>query len=125
MSRDIKSLHEDVMELLDGDQLLLEEKFADEHKDMDGDADEGDDLEEITLWDPSYRGASDEQDDGFIIEIQRGYKQRGRDGDEYVYDMNYESSSALGSYIAYGKFLKKEFPDEYEQLISEYGHKFE
>ena len=125
MSRDTESLHKDVMELLDGDQLLLEEKFADEHKDMDGDADEGDNLEETTLHDPSYRGAPDEQDDGFMIVIQRGYKQRGRDGDERVYDMNYEGSEAFGSYIAYGKFLKKEFPDEYEQLISEYDHKFE
>ena len=113
----IEELHDAVMEVLDQDYIDFEYSFTKEgedftHFEMDGNADEGDDLEVITLWDESNK---------FEVTIERGYKQRGTEGEgedlEYIYDMNYQGMSIEGDYDAYVAFLKKEWPGVYEDAL--------
>ena len=113
----IEELHDAVMEVLDQDYIDFEYSFTKEgedytHHEMDGNADEGDDLEVITLWDESNK---------FEVTIERGYKQRGTEGEgedlEYIYDMNYQGMSIEGDYDAYVAFLKKEWPGVYEDAL--------
>ena len=113
----IEELHDAVMEVLDQDYIDFEYSFTKEgedftHHEMDGNADEGDDLEVITLWDESNK---------FEVTIERGYKQRGTQGEgedlEYIYDMNYQGMSIEGDYDAYVAFLKKEWPGVYEDAL--------
>ena len=113
----IEELHDAVMEVLDQDYIDFEYSFTKEgedftHYEMDGNADEGDDLEVITLWDESNK---------FEVTIERGYKQRGTQGEgedlEYIYDMNYQGMSIEGDYDAYVAFLKKEWPGVYEDAL--------
>ena len=113
----IEELHDAVMEVLDQDYIDFEYSFTKEgedftHHEMDGNADEGDDLEVITLWDESNK---------FEVTIERGYKQRGTVGEgedlEYIYDMNYQGMSIEGDYDAYVAFLKKEWPGVYEDAL--------
>ncbi len=113
----IEELHDAVMEVLDQDYIDFEYSFTKEgedftHLEMDGNADEGDDLEVITLWDESNK---------FEVTIERGYKQRGTEGEgedlEYIYDMNYQGMSIEGDYDAYVAFLKKEWPGVYEDAL--------
>ncbi len=113
----IEELHDAVMEVLDQDYIDFEYSFTKEgedftHLEMDGNADEGDDLEVITLWDESNK---------FEVTIERGYKQRGTQGEgedlEYIYDMNYQGMSIEGDYDAYVAFLKKEWPGVYEDAL--------
>ena len=112
--RDIEELHEAVMEVID-DYIDFEYSFTNGGTDftyceVDGNADEGDDLEEITLWDKSNK---------FEVTIERGYKQRGMEGDEYIYDMNWQGSSIAGDYDAYVTWLKKKWPGVYEEALEE------
>ncbi len=113
----IEELHDAVMEVLDQDYIDFEYSFTKDgtdftHLEMDGNADEGDDLEVITLWDESNK---------FEVTIERGYKQRGTEGEgedlEYIYDMNYQGMSIEGDYDAYVAFLKKEWPGVYEDAL--------
>ena len=113
----IEELHDAVMEVLDQDYIDFEYSFTKDGTDftyleMDGNADEGDDLEVITLWDESNK---------FEVTIERGYKQRGTQGEgedlEYIYDMNYQGMSIEGDYDAYVAFLKKEWPGVYEDAL--------
>ncbi len=113
----IEELHDAVMEVLDQDYIDFEYSFTKlgedfTHYKMDGNADEGDDLEVITLWDESNK---------FEVTIERGYKQRGTEGEgeylEYIYDMNYQGMSIEGDYDAYVAFLKKEWPSVYEDAL--------
>ena len=113
----IEELHDAVMEVLDQDYIDFEYSFTKSgedftHLEMDGNADEGDDLEVITLWDESNK---------FEVTIERGYKQRGTEGEgedlEYIYDMNYQGMSIEGDYDAYVAFLKKEWPGVYEDAL--------
>jgi len=113
----IEELHDAVMEVLDQDYIDFEYSFTKDGTDftyleMDGNADEGDDLEVITLWDESNK---------FEVTIERGYKQRGTEGEgeylEYIYDMNYQGMSIEGDYDAYVAFLKKEWPGVYEDAL--------
>ena len=113
----IEELHDAVMEVLDQDYIDFEYSFTKDgtdftHLEMDGNADEGDDLEVITLWDESNK---------FEVTIERGYKQRGTEGEgeylEYIYDMNYQGMSIEGDYDAYVAFLKKEWPGVYENAL--------
>ena len=113
----IEELHDAVMEVLDQDYIDFEYSFTKDGTDftyleMDGNADEGDDLEVITLWDESNK---------FEVTIERGYKQRGTEGEgedlEYIYDMNYQGMSIEGDYDAYVAFLKKEWPGVYENAL--------
>ena len=113
----IEELHDAVMEVLDQDYIDLEYSFTNGGTDftyceVDGNADEGDDLEEITLWDESNK---------FEVTIERGYKQRGTQGEgedlEYIYDMNYQGMSIEGDYDAYVTWLKKEWPGVYENAL--------
>ena len=113
----IEELHDAVMEVLDQDYIDFEYSFTKEgedftHHEMDGNADEGDDPEVITLWDESNK---------FEVTIERGYKQRGTEGEgedlEYIYDMNYQGMSIEGDYDAYVAFLKKEWPGVYEDAL--------
>ena len=113
----IEELHDAVMEVLDQDYIDFEYSFTKAgedftHLEMDGNADEGDDLEVITLWDESNK---------FEVTIERGYKQRGTEGEgedlEYIYDMNYQGMSIEGDYDAYVAFLKKEWPGVYEDAL--------
>ena len=113
----IEEVHDAVMEVLDQDYIDFEYSFTKEgedftHLEMDGNADEGDDLEVITLWDESNK---------FEVTIERGYKQRGTEGEgedlEYIYDMNYQGMSIEGDYDAYVAFLKKEWPGVYEDAL--------
>jgi len=106
-----------VMEVLDQDYIDFEYSFTKAgedftHLEMDGNADEGDDLEVITLWDESNK---------FEVTIERGYKQRGTEGEgedlEYIYDMNYQGMSIEGDYDAYVTWLKKEWPGVYENAM--------
>ena len=113
----IEELHDAVMEVLDQDYIDFEYSFTKSgedftHLEMDGNADEGDDLEVITLWDESNK---------FEVTIERGYKQRGTEGEgedlEYIYDMNYQGMSIEGDYDAYVTWLKKEWPGVYENAL--------
>ena len=113
----IEELHDAVMEVLDQDYIDFEYSFTKSgedftHLEMDGNADEGDDLEVITLWDESNK---------FEVTIERCYKQRGTEGEgeylEYIYDMNYQGMSIEGDYDAYVAFLKKEWPGVYEDAL--------
>jgi hypothetical protein len=109
---DIEELHEAVMEIID-DYIDFEYSFTDSGRDfscceMDGNADEGDDLETLTMW---------EGEGLFEVIIERGYKQRGMQGEEYIYDMNYQGTSIEGDYDAYVKWLKKEWSGVYEEAI--------
>ena len=56
----IEELHDAVMEVID-DYIDFEYSF--EHNEMDGNCDEGDTLEEITLWNDDY---------DFEVTIERG-----------------------------------------------------
>jgi len=105
---EIEELHEAVMEAI-GDYYEFEYSF--EHNDTDGNADEGDDLETLTLWEG--KGL-------FEVTIERGYKQRGMDGDEYVYDMNYQGTHIEGDYDAYVKWLQVKWPGVYEEALDEW-----
>ena len=109
---ELEDLHDAVMEIID-DYIDFEYSFTDGGRDftyceVDGNADEGDDLEEITLWDESNK---------FEVTIERGYKQRGMEGDEYIYDMNWQGSSIAGDYDAYVTWLKKKWPGVYEEAL--------
>ncbi|MDP7367042.1 MAG: hypothetical protein QGH83_07260, partial [Candidatus Pacebacteria bacterium] len=57
----------------------------------------------------------------FEVTIERGYKQRGTEGEgedlEYIYDMNYQGMSIEGDYDAYVTWLKKEWPGVYENAL--------
>ena len=75
---------------------------------MDGNADEGDDLETLTMWEG--KGL-------FEVTIERGYKQRGMEGEEYIYDMNYQGTSIEGDYDAYVKWLNVKWPGVYEEAL--------
>jgi len=99
---DIELLHEAVMYAI-GDYIDFEYSF--QHNEMEGNADEGDNLEEITLWNDGY---------DFEVTIERGYKQRA-DGP----DMNYQGSSIEGDYHSYVKWLKEKWPDAYEEAMEE------
>ena len=104
---EIEELHEAVMEIIDD---YIEFEYSFEHNETDGNADEGDDLEVITLWE----GGGE-----FEVTIERGYKQRGMEGEEYIYDMNYQGTSIEGSYDAYVTWLKKKWPGVYEEALEE------
>ena len=96
----IEELHDAVMEVID-DYIDFEYSF--EHNEMDGNCDEGDTLEEITLWNDDY---------DFEVIIERGYKQRA-DGP----DMNYQGTSIEGDYDAYVSWLKVKWPGVYEEAL--------
>ena len=98
---ELEELHDAVMEVID-DYIDFEYSF--EHNEMDGNCDEGDTLEEITLWNDDY---------DFEVIIERGYKQRA-DGP----DMNYQGTSIEGDYDAYVSWLKVKWPDAYEEAIA-------
>ena len=98
----IEELHEAVMDVI-GDYYDFE--FSFQHNEMRGNADEGDSLEELTLWDDDY---------DFEVIIERGYKQRA-DGP----DMNYQGTSIEGDYDSYVKWLKIKWPGVYEEAIEE------
>ena len=119
MTKTIDELHEDVKELIDNYELEAKAYVSRFTISMEGNADEGDDLEVTTM----------QEGDELTIVIERGYKQRGTEGEgedlEYIYDANYEGSDAYGSYAAYAKFLKANFPSEYKQLMEDYGHVFD
>ena len=104
---ELEELHDAVMEVIDD---YIEFEYSFEHNDTEGNADEGDDLEVITLWE----GGGE-----FEVIIERGYKQRGMQGEEYIYDMNYQGTSIEGDYDAYVTWLKKKWPGVYEQAIEE------
>ena len=112
---DIEELHESVMDIID-DYIDFEYSFTDggrdfSHCEMDGNAEEGDDLEILTMW---------EGDGLFEVTIERGYKQRGQEDDgEYIYDMNYQGTEIEGDYDAYVTWLKKKWPGVYEEAIAE------
>ena len=97
---ELEELHDAVMEIID-DYIDFEYSF--QHNEMDGNADEGDDLEEITLWNDDY---------DFEVTIERGYKQRA-DGP----DMNYQGSYIEGDYDAYVAWLKGKWPGVCEDAI--------
>ena len=105
---ELEDLHDAVMEIID-DYIDFEYSF--DNNEMDGNADEGDDLETLTMW---------EGEGLFEVIIERGYKQRGMEGDEYIYDMNYQGSSIEGDYDAYVKWLKEKWPGVYEEAIAEW-----
>ena len=112
---EIEELHELVMDVID-DYIDFEYSFTKDGTDFsccetEGNADEGDDLEVITLWNDGY---------DFEVTIERGYKQRGMEGDEYIYDMNWQGSSIAGDYDAYVTWLKKKWPGVYEQALDEW-----
>ncbi len=98
---DIHELHEEVMDAI-GDYIDFEYSF--QHNEMEGNADEGDSLEEITLWNDGY---------DFEVTIERGYKQRG-DGP----DMNYQGTSIEGDYDAYVSWLKVKWPDAINEVLT-------
>ena len=99
---ELEDLHDAVMEIIDD---YIEFEYSFEHNEMDGNADEGDDLEVITLWE----GGGE-----FEVIIERGYKQRA-DGP----DMNYQGTSIEGDYDAYVTWLKKKWPGVYEEALEE------
>ena len=105
---DIHELHEEVMDVITeetyGDYVDFEYSF--QHNKMEGNADEGDSLEEITLWNDDY---------DFEVTIERGYKQRA-DGP----DMNYQGTYIEGDYDAYVKWLKVKWPGVYEEALEEW-----
>ena len=113
---DIEELHESVMDIID-DYIDFEYSFTDGGRDFsccetEGNADEGDDLEILTMW---------EGDGLFEVTIERGYKQRGQEDDgEYIYDMNYQGTEIEGDYNAYVTWLNKEWPGVYEEAIAEW-----
>ena len=41
------------------------------------------------------------------------------EGDEYIYDMNWQGSSIAGDYDAYVTWLKKKWPGVYEEALEE------
>ena len=100
---ELEELHDAVMEVID-DYIDFEYSF--EHNEMDGNCDEGDTLEEITLWNDDY---------DFEVIIERGYKQRA-DGP----DMNYQGTSIEGDYDAYVSWLKVKWPGVYEEALNEW-----
>ena len=100
---EIEELHEAGMEIIDD---YIEFEYSFEHNEMEGNSDEGDDLEEITLWDGVGL---------FEVTIERGYKQRA-DGP----DMNYQGTHIEGDYDSYVSFLKRKWPGVYEQAIGEW-----
>ena len=109
---ELEDLHDSVMDIID-DYIDFEYSFTDGGRDfsrceMDGNADEGDDLETLTMW---------EGEGLFEVTIERGYKQRGMEGEEYIYDMNYQGSSIEGDYDAYVKWLKEKWPGVYEEAL--------
>jgi hypothetical protein len=97
---EIEELHEAVMEIIDD---YIEFEYSFEHNEMEGNSDEGDDLEEITLWDGVGL---------FEVTIERGYKQRA-DGP----DMNYQGTYIEGDYDSYVSFLKRKWPGVYEEAL--------
>jgi len=107
---DIEELHEFVMDSID-DYIEFEYSFPEKKREIEGNADEGDDLETLTLW---------EGEGLFEVTIERGYKQRGMDGDEYVYDMNYQGTHIEGDYDAYVSWLKVKWPGVYEEALEEW-----
>ena len=112
---ELEELHDAVMEIID-DYIDFEYSFTADgtdfsHCEMEGNAEEGDDLEILTMW---------EGEGLFEVTIERGYKQRGMEGDEYIYDMNYQGSDIEGDYDAYVTWLKKKWPGVYEQALDEW-----
>ena len=101
---EIDELHEYVMDAI-GDYIDFEYSF--DNNEMDGNADEGDTLEEITLWNNLPYD--------FEVTIERGYKQRA-DGP----DMNYQGTSIEGDYDAYVSWLKVKWPGVYEEALDEW-----
>ena len=99
---EIDELHEYVMDAI-VDYIDFEYSF--DNNEMDGNADEGDTLEEITLWNNLPYD--------FEVTIERGYKQRA-DGP----DMNYQGSYIEGDYDSYVSWLKVKWPDAYEEAIA-------
>ena len=109
---ELEELHDAVMEVID-DYIDFEYSFTKDGTDfscceMDGNADEGDDLETLTMWEG--KGL-------FEVTIERGYKQRGMEGEEYIYDMNYQGTSIEGDYDAYVKWLNVKWPGVYEEAL--------
>ena len=100
---EIDELHEYVMDAI-GDYIDFEYSF--DNNEMDGNADEGDTLEEITLWNNLPYD--------FEVTIERGYKQRA-DGP----DMNYQGSYIEGAYDSYVSWLKVKWPGVYEEALEE------
>jgi hypothetical protein len=107
---EIEELHEFVMDVI-GDYIDFEHSFPEDTREMEGNADEGDDLETMTLYDTDGR---------FEVTIERGYKQRGMNGDEYVYDVNYQGTHIEGDYDAYASWLKRTWPGVYEEALDEW-----
>ena len=106
---ELEELHDSVMDIID-DYIDFEYSFTKDGTDfscceMDGNADEGDDLETLTMWEG--KGL-------FEVTIERGYKQRA-DGP----DMNYQGTSIEGDYDAYVTWLKKKWPGVYEEALEE------
>ena len=100
---EIEELHEAVMEVIDD---YIEFEYSFEHNEMEGNSDEGDDLETLTLWEG--KGL-------FEVTIERGYKQRA-DGP----DMNYQGTHIEGDYDAYVTWLKEKWPGVYEEALGEW-----
>ena len=106
---DIEELHEFVMDSID-DYYEFEYNFS--HNEREGNADEGDDLETVILW---------EGEGLFEVTIERGYKQRGHnDDEEYIYDMNYQGTHIEGDYDAYVSWLKVKWPEVYEEAMEKW-----
>ena len=104
---ELEELHDAVMDII-ADYIDFEYSFTKDGTDfscceMEGNADEGDDLEILTMW--GGEGL-------FEVTIERGYKQRA-DGP----DMNYPGTSIEGDYDAYVTWLKKKWPGVYEEAI--------
>ena len=100
---ELEELHDSVMEVI-GDYIDFDYSF--DHNEMRGNADEGDTLEEITLWNDDY---------DFEVTIERGYKQRA-DGP----DMNWQGSDIEGDYDAYVKWLNVKWPGVYQEALDEW-----
>jgi hypothetical protein len=118
----IEELHSAVMEIID-DYIDFEYSITKDgtdfsHCETRGNADKGDDVEYVTLW------VDDEKNPeipAFEVTIERGYKQRGTEGEgedlQYIYDMNYQGSEIEGDYNDYVKWLKEKWPDAYEEAM--------
>lgn len=101
---------EEVEQHMEALMLHWEDYFTGEQTTVDGDEYEGDDVVTTTLHDPAYK---------FQIEIERGYKHRGKDDDgELIVDCNYEGVSVYcrdnGEDLK--KWLKVNIPEVLENI---------
>ena len=112
---ELEELHDAVMDIID-DYIDFEYSFTKDGTDfscceMEGNADEGDDLETLTMW---------EGEGLFEVTIERGYKQRGQnDDEEYIYDMNYQGSDIEKNFESWVPMMDVTVVQDPRKLLNE------